>query len=62
MTGRAVTDLDDVFSLCLKGEVDIKAGYAICLCFGNANLLGDIGEKLRGKVAVLLLNVLNDRD
>lgn len=43
MTGGAVAYLNDIFSLGFKGEVFIKGCYTVSLCFGDADLLRDIG-------------------
>src|SRR5699024_692733 len=62
MTGSAVTHFDHKPSLRLEGKILIKRCYAVCLCFRNAKLPSHIVEKLRRKVAVFRLDVLDDRD
>ena len=62
MAGGAVADADDVFSLGLKGKVLVEAGDAESLGLRDADLLGDIPQKLRGQIVIGLLDILDDGD
>lgn len=62
VAGSAIADLDDVLTLCLKGEVLIEGGDRVRLGFGDPDLLGNIAQQLRRKIAVLRLNILHNGD
>lgn len=44
VTGGAVTDFDNVFSLCLRREVLIEGGNTVCLCLRDADLRSNIAQ------------------
>ena len=62
MTGCSVTDLDHIFSLCLKREILVKACYTVSLCFWDPQFPRNIGQKLRRQITIFLLDPLDNRD
>ena len=58
----AVADLDDVFSLGLKGEVLVEGSDAVDAYLAHSQLLCKMGEYLLGKISVMLLDILKDGD
>ena len=51
MAGRAVTYLDNVFALTVKGEILVEGGNGICLRLGYPDLFRNIGKQLGRDIA-----------
>ena len=62
MTCRSVAAAQHVFALGLQGEILIKSGDPVQTGLADADLSGNIGEDLSGKVMVMFLDLLQDRD
>ena len=58
----AIADLDNVFTLGLKGEILIKGCNAVNSRFCHTKLGCKIGEDLLGEVSVMLLDILEYGD
>ena len=54
----AVTYLDNVFALTVKGEILVEGSNGICLRLGYPDLFRNIGKQLGRDIAVYRLNIL----
>jgi hypothetical protein len=62
MTGRTAANLDVVFAQRLKAKLVIKGGYPVNLAGRHIQALPDFHDSLAGKISLLLLYLLQDRD
>ena len=62
VTSCPVTDFENVFPLRFKRKVFIEARNTVGAGVCDADFFGDIGKQFWRKIAVLGLNILNDRD